>query len=99
MGVFVFASLIWYLERGSFDPNVGCFVRFGERMCSPFQSIPDCFYWAVTTMTTVGYGDMVPTTPGGRSVAVLAMIAGVMVIAMPVSILGANFKDTYAAEN
>lgn len=68
--VFVFASAIWYVERGEWDQSLQCYVRAGEDMCSPFESIPASFYWAVTTMTTVGYGDQYPITNMGRVITV-----------------------------
>jgi len=98
IGVFVFASLILYAERGTFQSEAGCFVRKGEARCSPFQNILVCSYWVATTMTTVGYGDVTPSTASGRFIAVLAMIAGILVIVMPVSILCAHFVEIYTAE-
>lgn len=53
-----------------------------------FTSIPRGFYWAVVTLTTVGYGDIAPRTVAGQSVAVLVMIAGYGVIAVPTGIVG-----------
>jgi voltage-gated potassium channel len=53
-----------------------------------FTSIPRGFYWAVVTLTTVGYGDIAPRTVAGQSLAVLLMIAGYGVIAVPTGIVG-----------
>jgi len=97
IAVFVFASFIWYAERGIWTDARECFVQDGD--CSEFQSIPLCFYWAATTMTTVGYGDMSPLTTSGRAVASAAMILGILVIAMPVSVLGGQFQETYTKEH
>jgi voltage-gated potassium channel len=44
---------------------------------STIQSLPDALWWAVTTVTTVGYGDRFPTTPAGRGVAVALMLLGI----------------------
>lgn len=96
IAVFMFASLIWYAERGAWDHRLKCFAVEGE--CSDFQSIPDCFYWAITTMTTVGYGDMVPVSIGGRFIAAIAMVAGIFVIAMPVSVLGSQFQSSFTTQ-
>ena len=61
---------------------------------SPFTSIPASFWWFVVTATTVGYGDMSPTTIGGKIIACFAMLTGVLVIAFPVSV----FSDLWQKE-
>jgi voltage-gated potassium channel len=55
-----------------------------------FDSIPASIYWAVVTVTTVGYGDISPQTPLGQAIASLAMICGYAVIAVPTGIIGAE---------
>ncbi|OMJ15928.1 Potassium voltage-gated channel subfamily B member 1 [Smittium culicis] len=57
---------------------------------SPFQSVPQTFYWAMVTLTTTGYGDQYPVTELGRLVAGITMMFGVAVIALPTSIIGTN---------
>ena len=52
-----------------------------------FSSIPNGIYWAVVTLTTVGYGDMTPITPGGRFIAIVVMILGYSIIAVPTGIV------------
>eukprot|EP00450_Noctiluca_scintillans_P016123 CAMPEP_0194521122 /NCGR_PEP_ID=MMETSP0253-20130528/55347_1 /TAXON_ID=2966 /ORGANISM="Noctiluca scintillans" /LENGTH=69 /DNA_ID=CAMNT_0039365449 /DNA_START=58 /DNA_END=264 /DNA_ORIENTATION=- len=49
-------------------------------------------------MTTVGYGDMVPVSIVGRLVAAIAMVAGIFVIAMPVSVLGSQFQSSFTSQ-
>jgi len=44
---------------------------------STIRSAPDAAWWAISTMTTVGYGDVVPATPGGKAIAAVLMVAGV----------------------
>ena len=56
-----------------------------------FRTIPTTFWWAIVTMTTVGYGDAVPLTVPGKLVAGVTMISGIIVIALPISVLGNNF--------
>ena len=55
-----------------------------------FSSIPKSIYWAIVTITTVGYGDISPQTPLGQAIAALAMITGYSVIAVPTGILTAE---------
>jgi voltage-gated potassium channel len=56
-----------------------------------FDSLPKAMYWAITTLTTTGYGDIVPITPLGRMVAGITMIFGLALFALPVGIVATNF--------
>lgn len=53
--------------------------RVLTKICSAFQSIPISLWWAVVTLATVGYGDMVPQTPLGKFAAGLVILVGVLV--------------------
>ncbi len=57
-----------------------------------FNSIPDGIYWAVVTLTTVGYGDIAPHTVFGRIIASLIMLTGYSIIAVPTGIFAAEFN-------
>lgn len=61
------------------------YVIEGER--HGFTSIPVSIYWAVVTLTTVGYGDLAPVTPLGRALSVLLMLTGYGIIAVPTGIV------------
>eukprot|EP00753_Platysulcus_tardus_P001233 PLAT11195.1.p1 GENE.PLAT11195.1~~PLAT11195.1.p1 ORF type:complete len:962 (-),score=537.95 PLAT11195.1:1455-4340(-) len=63
-----------------------------------FQDIMNGGFFVVVTMTTVGYGDQVPVTTAGRLVTCMAVIAGVLFLAMPFTIVGNNFYDAWEAE-
>ena len=58
-----------------------------------FNNIPQSIYWAIVTMTTVGYGDITPHTPLGQFVAAIAMICGYAIIAVPTGIIGAELMQ------
>ena len=102
IGVVVFASAIYYAERGEWDATLagGTWVRRGadgSATESPFRSIPDSMWWAVVTMTTVGYGDAVPVTSWGRFIASLAALCGILVVAIPITVISTNFNNEYGA--
>jgi potassium voltage-gated channel Shaker-related subfamily A protein len=84
IGVILFSSAVYYAEADH------------ER--SFFKSIPDAFWWAVVTMTTVGYGDMRPVGVWGKIVGSLCAIAGVLTIALPVPVIVSNFNYFYHRE-
>lgn len=58
-----------------------------------FGSVPQATYWAVTTLTTVGYGDVAPQTPVGKLFAMITMIVGLCVLALPVAIVSTGFAQ------
>lgn len=60
-----------------------------------FRNIVTTFWWSITTITTVGYGDVVPQTPIGRLVAAFTMIAGILCIALPTGVIATTFTDRY----
>jgi len=69
---------------------VGSMMYLVEGADSGFTSIPRGVYWAVVTLTTVGYGDITPLTPIGQSLAAVVMILGYGIIAVPTGIVTAE---------
>jgi voltage-gated potassium channel len=67
-------------------------VEFGQG--SGFDNIPRSVYWAIVTLTTVGYGDIAPVTPLGQFIAALIMILGYGIIAVPTGIVSAEITKT-----
>lgn len=77
------------------------FVYFFERDVQPddFASIPHAMWWGIATLTTVGYGDVVPQSPLGKIVGGLIMLSGIAMFAMPAGILAAAFADEAKRKN
>lgn len=82
IGVVIFACIEYYMEILSNQP-------------SEFVHIPYAFWWAVITMTTVGYGDVHPTTGLGYAIGGFCAISGVLVIALSVPVIVNNFTVYY----
>lgn len=73
------------------------FIMFhveNEAQPEKFTSIPATMWWGIATITTVGYGDMVPITPLGKFLGGLFAIAGVGLLALPAGILSSGFYET-----
>uniref|UniRef100_A0A914HE13 BTB domain-containing protein n=1 Tax=Globodera rostochiensis TaxID=31243 RepID=A0A914HE13_GLORO len=84
LGIVVFASLIYYAERMEDNPE------------NQFHSIPLGLWYAIVTMTTIGYGDMTPHTWAGRLIGSICALAGVLTIALPVPVIVSNFARYYS---
>ena len=63
-----------------------------------FTNIPVSIYWAVITLTTVGYGDIVPVTALGKFVSAFIMLLGYSIIAIPTGIVSVEMSRTFKAE-
>lgn len=82
----VFGATLLYWIEGDVQPE-------------QFGSIPRAMWWAVITMTTIGYGDTYPITGAGRFAAAFIALSGVGLIAMPTGILAAAFSDAMQAHH
>jgi voltage-gated potassium channel len=70
-------------------------THFFERAAQPeqFGSLPASLWWAVVTLTTTGYGDVVPHTVGGKMVGSVVMVSGILVLALMTGILATGFSE------
>mgnify|MGYP000388475050 CR=1 FL=1 len=87
IGIFIFTVLVLMVLFGSLMYVI-------EGPANGFDNIPRSIYWAVVTITTVGYGDIIPQTPIGQTIATLAMITGYAIIAVPTGIVSAEMSAT-----
>ncbi len=58
-----------------------------------FGNLPDALWWAVVTLTTTGYGDVVPATVGGKMIGAVVMVSGISVLALMTGVLATGFAD------
>ncbi|XP_021347949.1 potassium voltage-gated channel protein Shaw-like isoform X2 [Mizuhopecten yessoensis] len=84
IGMLVFASMIYYAER-----------KDAVQPSDKFNTIPMGFWWALITMTTVGYGDITPTQPIGYVVGAACAVSGVLMIALTIPVISNNFTLFY----
>jgi len=86
LSMILFSTLIYFVETGTQVDSTGE---------DPFASIPKSFWWCMVTLMTVGYGDVVPATAVGQVVASMTMIASIIILALPISVIGANFTQQW----
>lgn len=93
IGLLITSTVVYYVERGKFDPKTRQFLLPDGVTPSPFQNIPVSLWWALVSMTTTGYGDMTPATAFGKIVGGISILVGVLVIALPSVIIGRRFGE------
>jgi len=76
----IFSSSIVYLLEHQAQPD-------------HFGSIPKAMWWAITTLSTTGYGDVVPITPWGRFFGAITMLMGICMLALPTGVIATGFSD------
>ena len=81
--VFITAMIMFNAEE-EINPETGEYL---------FRNFFDAFYWATCTLTTVGYGDIVPVSDTGRIISIISSLVGIAVIALPSGIITAGYMD------
>lgn len=79
-GLMLFASVAMYYAEGHVQPE-----KLGD--------VPKAMWWAIVTLSTVGYGDVIPVTAAGKFIASLVMVLGILFIALPVGIVANGFQQ------
>jgi len=100
LAVIILSSLMYLVEGEVGNPNSTSYDPglleaagvSGETQLFCYGTIPRTFWWAVVTMTTVGYGDCFPVTLVGKIVCMLTALAGVLILALPITVVGSNFQ-------
>ena len=82
VGMIISAASLLYLAEGHLPD-------------SPFATVPEAMWWAIATLTTVGYGDVTPVTPLGKILAGLVMISGLGFFALPIGIIASGFMEEF----
>ncbi|XP_067664287.1 potassium voltage-gated channel subfamily A member 10-like [Haliotis asinina] len=82
MAVVIYATLAYFAEVAT--------------KADTFSNIPYAIWWTIITMTTVGYGDLCPTSWAGYVVGVICSLSGILLIAMPIAIIASNFDAFYS---
>jgi voltage-gated potassium channel len=80
IGLLLISGVLMYIAEGNVQPD-----KLGD--------VPSAMWWAVVTLSTVGYGDVVPVTLFGRLIAGLTMVLGIMFLALPVGIMASGFQN------
>lgn len=81
VGISIFATVVFALEH--------------DLPTTTFTSVPTAWWWATTSMTTVGYGDIRPDTAAGKVLAFLCILSGILILALPIAIINDRFSACY----
>lgn len=81
VGISIFATVVFTLEH--------------NLPATTFTSVPAAWWWATTSMTTVGYGDIRPETAVGKVLAFLCILSGILILALPIAIINERFSACY----
>ncbi|XP_065655976.1 potassium voltage-gated channel protein Shaw isoform X4 [Hydra vulgaris] len=81
----IFSSIAYFTEQ-----------TWGEKTQKlTFKDVPNVLWWSIITMTTIGYGDMVPSSFAGKIIGIMSTLVGIVILSVIASILGASFQQNY----
>ena len=89
--VFLAVVLVAVTISGTLMYHIETLTANGVDQASDFTSIPQSMYWAIVTMTTVGYGDVVPHTGAGKVISAILILLGYSLIIVPSTFVSAEF--------
>jgi len=106
LAMVLFGSVVFFAEGGTWTVDSDHPDGFYQRLSfdqvnterSPFRSIAASFWWVIVTVTTVGYGDFYPTSPGGKAIGAFTMVSGILVLALPITVISSNYSTEVAAQ-
>ncbi len=75
------------------------YLAEGHRPGSKFATVPEAMWWAIATLTTVGYGDVTPETPLGKFLAGIVMVCGLGFFALPIGIIASGFMEEFRRQD
>lgn len=75
------------------------YLAEGDRPGSNFSTVPEAMWWAIVTLTTVGYGDVTPETPLGKMLAGVVMVSGLGFFALPIGIIASGFMEEFRRQD
>ena len=88
-----FLAAMFLLTIAMLIASTGIYIFEKDSQPDKFGSIPEAMWWAVATLTTVGYGDVTPITPMGKLFGAVVTIIGIGTVALPSGILASGFSD------
>jgi hypothetical protein len=89
------STLVYAFERGEWIEDKKEWIRHGEDSESPFSNLFNCLYFSIVTGTTLGYGDMYPTSYGGKVISVFLVLIGLVNITFVINTIGDCFEEVF----
>ena len=97
LNLFEGRRILYIVASSTMAVTLGAVAEYLVESTDPeakITNIEDAFWWAIVTVTTVGYGDVYPVTPGGKLVASMLMIVGIAILGILISTLGAGLIES-----
>ena len=89
-----FGAIVTNFEGGKYNRFMRAYLR-DSGLSTPYMSIPQAMYYCMTSMTTVGYGDLFPETPLGQLTGICTILLGIVALSLPITLIGSTFREEY----